>query len=220
MKFVPLTVIKINGKKVAKKIIAFANDRVVSPEETKDGGTFFKYEDREDLTKIYRKRYEVTEKFLTVIRLLSEEIIFSYPTNELITLIGTQTEDLTNKTSLINLLANGMSGDLVLDISSPKDESAGSGGWTREVKIKLVDANGKVHSWFSGSGTVSIADTSTAGTASIPDTNITFVNGIAKKKITGDAASWVAAEDATLTVDNVTILGYVITGGTAVVTIV
>ena len=220
MKFVPLTVIKVNGRTIEKKVMAFCNSRIILPEVGKNGGTFFKYEDREDLTKIYRKKYEVTESFYTVIKLLSDEVTFSAPTDELIKLIRIQEQDLSSNTSLIKVLGNGMAGDMALEISSSADEAAGSDGWTREVTIKLIDSNGAVHSWFSGSGTISIADTSSAGTASITDTNITFVNGIAKVTITGDSAAWVAAETATLTVDDVTVLGYVITGGTTVVTIV
>jgi hypothetical protein len=83
-----------------------------------------------------------------------------------------------------------------------------------------LTAAGEVHTWLNQSytTTLSIADTSTAGTASIVSTTLTLVNGQADIVVSGDAADWLNTETDTLTVGNITVMGYTVTGGTSVET--
>lgn len=93
---------------------------------------------------------------------------------------------------LLNALQSAMSGDLVFVVTPETLTSeATAAGWTRAVTIELQNAAGEVQTWFSKAITsgVSIEDSS-AGTASIVSTTLTFVNGVATVVITGNAASW------------------------------
>jgi len=92
--------------------------------------------------------------------------------------------------------------------------------WTRTVVVTLETAAGALHDWYNATVTtgVSIADTSTAGTASIPSTTLTFVNGKATVVVAGDAAAWLATETDTLTVTSKVIMGYTIAAKTSVQT--
>ena len=119
------------------------------------------------------------------------------------------------------LIYKALAGDIVLAISpatvAPKPTAA---AWTRTVTITLKTAAGETHEWFNkaiATG-VSIADSSTAGTATIPSTTLTFVDGVATVVVSGDAQAWLNSETDTLTVANATILGATITGGTSVET--
>lgn len=112
-----------------------------------------------------------------------------------------------------------VAGDIVLDISpATVGQDATAAAWTRDVVLTLKDSNGKVHEWcnMTFSTKASIADTSTAGTASIASQDITFVSGSATITVSGDAASWLATETNTLTIANLTINGVTVTGGTSV----
>lgn len=115
-------------------------------------------------------------------------------------------------------------GGITLDISpATANQAATASGWTQDTVISLQDSDNNVLEFFDGvsfATTLSIADTSTAGTASIDSTTLTLTKGKATITVTGDAASWIATEDATLTVANITIAGFTVTGGTFVVTIV
>ncbi len=77
-----------------------------------------------------------------------------------------------------------------------------SSAWTRSVTVSVENAAGERHTWFDEAITtgVAIADTSSAGTASIPSTTLTIVNGEAVIVVSGDAADWLNAETDTLTV--------------------
>lgn len=101
--------------------------------------------------------------------------------------------------------------------STPAPTSA---AWTRDVIITLETAAGEVHTWFDDAITtgVSIADTSTAGTASILSTTLTVVNGKVTVTVSGDAADWLNTETDTLTVTEATILGYTVAAKTSVET--
>ena len=95
-----------------------------------------------------------------------------------------------------------------------------SEGWTRTVTCEVQDAAGNIHEWFNkaiATG-VSIANTSSAGTATIPSTTLTFVNGKATVVVTGSVHSWLNTETDTLTVAEATILGYTIAAKTSVET--
>lgn len=95
-----------------------------------------------------------------------------------------------------------------------------SEAWTRRVLIKVVNSSGETHTWLNKAytTTLSIADTSTAGTASITSTTLTLVNGQATVVVSGDAQDWLDTETDTLTVANITVMGYTVTGGTSVET--
>lgn len=122
-----------------------------------------------------------------------------------------------------NLRDKAMAGDLVF-VCTPAtvDRKAASTAWSRTVVVELKTAAGEVHTWFNkaiATG-VSIADTSTAGTATIPSTTLTFVNGRASVVVSSVAAAWVAEETNTLTVAQATILGYTVASKTSVETII
>ena len=122
----------------------------------------------------------------------------------------------------IATMAAAMAGNLVLSITpATTTRKATSAAFTRTVTVRLVDSDGNVHTWFNKAVAtgVSIADTSSAGTASIASTTLTFVNGVAQVVVTGSASAWLANETNTLTVANVTVLGNTVTGGTSVETI-
>ncbi|MBT6322553.1 MAG: hypothetical protein HOJ31_10255 [Anaerolineae bacterium] len=118
-------------------------------------------------------------------------------------------------------LSEAMAGDMVLDISpetvAPEPTSA---AWTRNVVLTVKNAAGDVHDWLNAAITtrLSIADTSTAGTASIVSTTLTLVKGTATIVVSGDAQDWLNTETDTLTVADLTIMGYTVTGGTSVET--
>ncbi len=112
-----------------------------------------------------------------------------------------------------------LSGDMVLSITPATVAPAPRAtAWTRTVTIRLKDAAGNVHTWYNGTLTVSIADDSTAGTATITDTTPNMVNGVCTVVISGDAQDWLNTETDTLTVSNQAILGYTVIGGTSVET--
>lgn len=112
-----------------------------------------------------------------------------------------------------------MSGDMVLSITPATVAPAPRAtAWTRTVTIQLKTAAGEVHSWYNANLAASIADDSTAGTATITDTTPPMVNGVCRVVISGDAADWLATETDTLTISNQTVLGFTVTGGTSVET--
>jgi len=121
----------------------------------------------------------------------------------------------------IALRDKALSGDIVMVIDpetvAPVPTAA---AWTRNVKISLQTAAGEVHNWLDHAyaTTASIANDSTAGTATIPSTTLTLVNGEATIVVSGDAAAWLDTETDTLTIGNITVLGYTVTGGTSVET--
>ena len=121
----------------------------------------------------------------------------------------------------ISLRDKAMSGDIVFAITpatvAPAPTSA---AWTRDVVVEVQDASGNVHTWINQdyAAALAIADTSTAGTASITSTTLSIVNGRAVVTVSGDAVAWLNAETDTLTVSNITVMGYTITGGASVET--
>lgn len=119
------------------------------------------------------------------------------------------------------LREKAMAGDLVWVLSPATVAPAPTAvAWTREVHISLQTAAGEVHKWFNDAIAtgVAIADTSTAGTASIPSTTLTIVDGVAVVTVSGDAADWLNTETDTLTVAEATILGYTVAAKTSVET--
>jgi hypothetical protein len=117
------------------------------------------------------------------------------------------------------LMAKAMSGDMVISISPATKSTAHASAASRTVTITLKDAAGDVHTWFNkaiATG-VSIAKTSSAGTATIGSTTLTFVNGVATVLIT-IGGTWAGADHNDLTIAAATILGYTVAGGTSVET--
>lgn len=85
------------------------------------------------------------------------------------------------------------SGDLVWAVSPSTVNLAPTVAvWTRTVIVTLQNAAGDVHDWFNKVITTgnSIADSSSAGTASIVSTTLTMVNGRAEVVVSGDAQAW------------------------------
>jgi hypothetical protein len=121
----------------------------------------------------------------------------------------------------IALRDKALSGDLVL-VASPATVTTGatSTARTRTVTVSLKTSDGSIHTWFNGAITngCSIADTSAAGTASIANTTLTFVNGVATKVVSLNAAAWLATETDTLTIASTVILGKTLPSVTSVET--
>ena len=119
----------------------------------------------------------------------------------------------------ISLRDKAMSGDIVFVITpaavAPVPTSA---AWTRDVVIEVQDASGNVHTWINQdyATSLAIANTSTAGTASITSTTLSIDEGRAVVTVSGDAVAWLNAESDTLTVSDITVMGYTVTGGMSV----
>jgi len=112
-------------------------------------------------------------------------------------------------------------GDLVWVLTpATVAHEATTAAWTRDVTVTLETAAGDVHTWFDKaiSTGVSIADTSTAGTATIAATTLTIKNGKAIITVTGDAAAWNDTQTDTLTVAQATIMGATVAAKTSVET--
>jgi len=125
-----------------------------------------------------------------------------------------------DRASLVSFI-KAMSGDMVLNVSpTTVSESAGSTGFTKTITVTLETANGQVCSWYNGPVTLAIADTSTAGVASISPAagSHDMTDGVLSVTLMGSAASWVAADTATLTVSG-SIFGYTLTSETCKVTV-
>lgn len=113
------------------------------------------------------------------------------------------------------------SGDIVLKITpATANVPHTDAGWSKDFKITLETAAGEKHGWFNGPVTLEIADTSEDGSASIfpAATTVYLTNGEYDVSIRGNAAAWLAAETATLTVQQATILGYTVASKAAKVT--
>ena len=121
----------------------------------------------------------------------------------------------------IALRDKAMSGDIVFAITpatvAPAPTSA---AWERSITIEIQDASGNVHTWINQdyATSLAIADTSTAGTASITSTTLSIVEGRAVVAVAGDAVAWLNAESDTLTVSAITVMGYTVSSVTSVET--
>lgn len=125
-----------------------------------------------------------------------------------------------------------LSGDIVLKCTPATATPAPTtAAWEQSVLITLETADGELHKWFNGKLALAIADTSTAGTASIDPTSTApyMVDGAYTVKIKGNAAAWLATETATLTVNvadqdpdgtatDKSVLGYAVAAKTCVLT--
>lgn len=113
-----------------------------------------------------------------------------------------------------------MTGDMVIVIDPETvDRTITSSAWDRDVKISIQNAAGEVHTWIDTAVAtiLSVGDTG-GGTASIVATTITLVKGETTVVVSGTAATWANGETDTLTVANMTLMGYTVTGGTSVET--
>jgi hypothetical protein len=121
----------------------------------------------------------------------------------------------------LGLMGKAQAGDMVWVVSpATTSKAAQATAWTRTVRIELQTAAGEIHEWFTKDITsgASVADTSTAGTATIPSTTLTVVNGIAEVIVSGNAQNWLATETNTLTIAAATIMGYTVASKTSVET--
>lgn len=118
-------------------------------------------------------------------------------------------------------LYSALSGDIVMVID-PETVAPlpTSDAWTRNVRVSIQNAAGEVHEWLTAdyATTLAIADTSTAGTATIVSTTLSIVNGEAVVVVSGDAEDWLDTETDTLTISNITVLGVTVIAGTSVET--
>ena len=120
----------------------------------------------------------------------------------------------------LTLIEKAMSGDIVIVIDPETvDRTITTSAWTRNVAISLETAAGEIHSWMNltEATILSIADDG-GGTASIVATTITIVNGETVVVVSGTEATWANGETDTLTVADMTVMGYTVTGGTSVET--
>jgi len=137
--------------------------------------------------------------------------------NKLSDLVGIQPE----LREYLKLKDKALSGDIVMVIDPETVTPAPTAAaWTRNVKISLQTAAGEIHTWLNKAyaTTASIANTSSAGTASIASTTLTLVNGEATIVVSGDAEAWLNSETDTLTIGDIVAGGITVTGGTSVET--
>lgn len=122
------------------------------------------------------------------------------------------------------LVEEAIMGDMVMVITPTTDTPAPTTeAWEYEVEVAIKDASGNVHTWLTKdfATSVAITDDSDAGVASVDGetpTTLSLVNGKATITIKGTKAAWLNAETVTLTLSNLTIAGYTVTGGTCVLT--
>lgn len=131
---------------------------------------------------------------------------------------------------VLDEMATGMKGDMALSLSpstlgssaSDVNTAISGDGFTRDVVVKLVDSNGRVHSWSGNEFSISASE-STVG-----DGVCSIVNSLSSIGLTcGEAVislaytgTWAKGDTATLTVNGGTIMGETITNKTSVDTLV
>lgn len=117
------------------------------------------------------------------------------------------------------LQSKAAAGDLVFKMyPETVTKVATSAAWSRTVRVRLETAAGECHTWFNAAiaSGVAIADNA-SGTATIPSTTLTFVDGEAVVVVSGTGA-FAAANTDTLTVAQATILGATVAAKTSVQT--
>jgi hypothetical protein len=119
------------------------------------------------------------------------------------------------------LMQRAMCGDMVLALSPATvgGTAGAAGASSRSVEITLKTADGELHKWMNAdfATKLSIADTSTP-VPSLASTTLQLRGGKATVVITLPAGTYNAGETNTLTLANLTIMGYTVTGGTSVQT--
>jgi hypothetical protein len=118
-----------------------------------------------------------------------------------------------------DLRDKAMSGDLVWVVTpATVGTTATDAAWERTVHVELQTASGEVHEWFSdviATGN-SIAHSSSAGVATIAETDLDIVDGQALVTITGTEADWLGG---TAQVDAITCTTAVTAAGTITLTV-
>lgn len=110
--------------------------------------------------------------------------------------------------STLELMTKAMAGDMVV-VVTPADarKQATATTWTQTFYVELQTAVGEVHTWFNKAIALGVAVSDAGGgTATIPSTTLTFVDGIATVVMSGDAATWANGETATITTSGSTIV--------------
>ena len=118
-----------------------------------------------------------------------------------------QSHSLGQKWKEQRMMQEAMLGDIAWTVSPATVTTAPtSEAWTRTVEITATNTAGEVHDWVDTTITsgVSIADTSSAGTASIPSTTLTLVNGRGSVVVSGDAQDWLGG---TAQIESITVTG-------------
>jgi hypothetical protein len=131
---------------------------------------------------------------------------------------------------LLDQMSAGMNGELVLSVTPSTLGSSAAAvntaiagdGFTRDVLVKLVDSNGRTHTWCDKSFSVAASE-STAG-----DGICSIVNSLSTIGLTdGDAkitlrytGTWAEADTATLTVTGGEVMGTAVTNKTSVDTLI
>ena len=125
--------------------------------------------------------------------------------------------------SFYTQFSDAASGAMTLDIlPATATRVATAAGWTRTVNFALLDDDGNVLEFINRTfpAVLAAATDSVAGAVSIPSADLVLTNGRGSTVVTGTAAAWLALETNTVTCGNLTVLGYTVTGGTSVETIV
>ncbi len=122
-----------------------------------------------------------------------------------------------------DLRDRAMEGDMALTISPTTAVPAPVTGVPDDqvVVLTLKDAAGNVHDWFDGTlaGLATGAEVTSGGGEGDPESaDLVFVKGIAKVNYQNTTGTWANADTSTLTIADLTILGYTVTGGTFVQT--
>lgn len=118
----------------------------------------------------------------------------------------------------IESLQQAQLGDFKLTITpSVKILSPTKEAWFEVVKLSLQTTKGINHVWFNKdiAEGVTIANTSSAGTASVVSDTLNFVEGVATVIVKGDKKDWIGTETYTLTVKTMTVGGVSVAGGTS-----
>lgn len=125
----------------------------------------------------------------------------------------------------MEMLEDGVNGDLVLSVTPATTGTSAAevtGSYTRDVAVKLVDADGNIHRWFNGTFAIAVADvTAGDGSSAIEDsaTTVQLTEGVGSVTIEY-SNTWAEADTNTLTVTGGTLLGYTIANKTSVDTLV
>jgi len=135
---------------------------------------------------------------------------------------------LEDRETYLGKLESGLAGDL--SFSTPDDytldgnegdyDATSSGTTDVEVDIQVVDSAGDVMDWFNGSLTVtSSVETGSGAISDDGPVSITEGEGTVTLTLDGSGTSWAAGDEAKLSVDEQTILGYTVTADAVVITI-
>lgn len=110
--------------------------------------------------------------------------------------------------SYIDQMSKAMSSDMKVTVDTANDTPAATASaWSKTINFRITDSAGNTHKWFSGDVVATVGDTSSAGTATVDDATPPVVNGSGTVVLSGDAASWLAADTATVQFNGIVIMG-------------